>query len=375
MMTRSLLRPTVLLASLCLLSQACRKEEVGRPQAPAVVVAPVQRRDVPVVLEATGTVEPIQSASVAAQVDGIIERVSFREGDEVSRGQILFQIDPRPYSAALAQAEATLARDQAQLENATRDQARFEELAKREFVTAQQLDQARSTAAAQAATVRADSASIMRARLDLDRASVRAPISGRAGGLLVKEGNLARSSGSEPLVVINQIAPILVRFAVPATQLAAVRGAVGGLPVVATPVGDTSRPVQGTLTFVDNAVDSLTGTILLKASFPNRERSLWPGGLVRVALTVAVEKSALVVPVSAVLTGQQGSSVYVVEDSNRVSLRKVTVSRTTDSLAVLARGVEPGDRVVTMGQVRITDGATVQIVSAEGGSDSVGGSP
>jgi len=371
----SLCRPILPLASVLLVAAGCRTDAPRRPSAPAVVVGTVERRDVPVVLQATGTVEPIQAASVSAQVDGIIERVTFREGDEVSRGQVLFQIDPRPYTSAVTQAEAALARDLAQLENAERDRARFEELAKREFVTAQQLDQARSASAAQAATVRADSATVARARLDLDRASVRAPISGRAGGLLLKEGNLVRASGGEPLVVINQISPILVRFAVPATDLGAVRGGGTGLPVVATPVGDTSRPVAGRLTFLDNAVDSLTGTIMLKASFPNRERNLWPGGLVRVQLTVAVEKGVLVVPVSAVLTGQQGSSVYVLEDSNRVSLRKVTVTRTTDSLAVLAQGVEAGDKVVTMGQVRITDGATVQVVSPQSSTDSVGGSP
>jgi multidrug efflux system membrane fusion protein len=375
MMMWSLCRPILPLASVLLVAAGCRTDAPRRPSAPAVVVGAVERRDVPVVLQATGTVEPIQAASVSAQVDGIIERVTFREGDEVSRGQVLFQIDPRPYTSAVTQAEAALARDLAQLENAERDRARFEELAKREFVTAQQLDQARSVSAAQAATVRADSATVARARLDLDRASVRAPISGRAGGLLLREGNLVRASGGEPLVVINQISPILVRFAVPATDLGAVRGGGAGLPVVATPVGDTSRPVAGRLTFLDNAVDSLTGTIMLKASFPNRDRNLWPGGLVRVQLTVAVEKGVLVVPVSAVLTGQQGSSVYVLEDSNRVSLRKVTVTRTTDSLAVLAQGVEAGDKVVTMGQVRITDGATVQVVSPQGSTDSVGGSP
>ncbi|HSB53805.1 MAG TPA: efflux RND transporter periplasmic adaptor subunit [Gemmatimonadales bacterium] len=364
-----------LLFGLLLVASGCKKEAPRRPAPPTVVAGVVEQRDVPLVLEATGTVEPIQAAVVAAQVDGIIERVTFREGEEVTRGQVLFQIDPRPYEAALQEAEATLAGDLGQLKSLERDRDRFEELAKREFVTAQQLDQARSSANTGISRVKADSAIVARARLDLDRATVRAPISGRAGGVLLKEGNLVRAGSSEPLVVINQISPILVRFAVPATQLGAVRNARAGLPLIATPVGDTGRPVSGSLTFVDNAVDSLTGTILLKGSFPNRERSLWPGGLVRVALTLSVEKGALVVPVSAVLTGQQGSSVYVVEDSNRVSLRKVTVARTTDTLAVLASGVKAGDRVVTMGQVRITDGATVQVISGGAGTDSAGGSP
>lgn len=366
---------TVAVLAVLLAGSACKKEAPRSAAAPAVVVVPVVQKDVPVTLQATGTVEPIQTASVSAQVDGVVERVSFREGDEVARGQVLFQIDPRPYQAALMEAEATLAGDEGQLKSLQRDRDRFEELAKREFVTAQQLDQARSSATSGISRVRADSALVARARLDVERATVRAPISGRAGAILLKEGNLARSSGGEPLVVINQISPILVRFAVPATELSAIRNSGSGLPVIATPVGDTARPVSGTLAFVDNAVDSLTGTILLKANFNNRERNLWPGGLVRVQLTVSVQKAALVVPVSAVMTGQQGSSVYVVEDSNRVSLRHVTVARTTDSVAVLSKGVNAGERVVTMGQVRITDGATVQIVSAEQGTDSVGGSP
>jgi multidrug efflux system membrane fusion protein len=363
--------PLLLLA----LAAGCHTDLPRRPPPPAVEVARVERRDVPVVLRATGTVEPIQTVAVAAQVDGIVERLGFREGEQVERGQLLFQIDPRPYAAAAAQADAALARDLAQHAIAERDRTRFEELAVKEFVTAQQLDQARTAAVALAATVRADSAALARARLDLDRTSVRAPITGRAGGVLVRAGNLVRASGGAPLVVINQIAPILVRFAVPATDLGSVRRAGAGLPVQASPVGDSSAVVAGTLTFVDNAVDSLTGTIELKARFTNADRTLWPGALVRVELTVAVEKGVLTVPVSAVLTGQQGSSVFVLEDSNRVSLRQVEVARTTDRLVVVTSGIEPGQRVVTAGQVRITDGATVQVVAAGTGSDSAGAAP
>jgi multidrug efflux system membrane fusion protein len=332
-----------------------------------VTVATVERRDVPVILRATGTVEPIQTAQVAAQVDGILERVTFREGDEVQQGQVLFQIDPRPYQAALAQAEAALARDLAMLESAGRDAQRFEELAAKEYVTAQQLDQARTSAASLSATLRSDSAAVMRARLDLDRASVRAPISGRAGSILVRPGNLVRGSSGTPLVVINQITPILVRFPVPATDLPAIRRTSGVVPAIALPVGDTTTPQMGQLSFVDNAVDSLTGTILLKASFPNTARTLWPGGLVRVRLTLSTDKGALVVPLGAILTGQQGSSVFVVGDSNKVKQLMVTVVRSTDSLAILAGGVEAGARIVTDGQVRITDGAIVQVVKPDSG--------
>jgi multidrug efflux system membrane fusion protein len=332
------------------------------------MVAAVERQDLPVVLEATGTVEPVQTAAVAAQVDGIVQHVSFREGDEVSAGQVLFAIDPRPYVAALGQAQGALARDEAQAAIAERDRARFEDLAEKEYVTPQQLDQARANAAALRATLQADSAAVARARLDLDRATVRAPIAGRTGSVLVRVGNLVRAGGGEPLVVINRLSPILVRFAVPATELPGLQRAGPGLAVRAIPVGDSGAGTTGTLTFVDNAVDSLTGTILLKASFANRDHALWPGALVRVALTVTIERDALVVPLSAVLTGQQGASVFVLGDSGRVHLRKVTVGRTTDRIAVLSSGVEAGDTVVTDGQVRLTDGTRVQVLTPATGA-------
>jgi len=371
MMPRSL-RGFVSASLLFPLAAGCGRETPPAPPPTGVFVATVQRRDVPVVLQSTGTVEPIQTVAVAAQVDGLIEQVYFREGDEVEAGQKLLQIDPRSYRAALEQAAANLARDVAQAANAERDRARFEDLAVKEYVTPQQLDQARATVAALQATVRADSAALDRARLDLERTTVRAPITGRAGALLLRVGNLVRGGSGQPLVVINQMAPILVRFPVPATALADVRTAKAP-PVIAVPVGDSTVSDSGVLVFVDNAVDSLTGTILLKASFPNRARRLWPGALVRVALTVGTERNALVVPVSAVLTGQQGASVFVVNDSGRARLRRVTIRRATDTVMVVQGGVEPGEKVVSAGQVRITDGARVRILGT--GADSAGGDP
>lgn len=353
---------SLLLFSLVMLV-GCKDAAPPAPSAATVRVTTVERRDLPVVVPATGTVEPIQTAAVAAQVDGLVQRVAFREGDEVQAGQALFLIDPAPYQAQLAQQEALLARDLVQLANAERDRQRMEDLAAKEYVTAQQVDQARSTALAYAATVRADSAQVAQARLDLDRATVRAPIGGRAGAVLVRAGNLVRGGSGTPLVLINQIAPILVRFPVPASELAGIRKAGGGLAVTATPVGDSGTVEQGTLTFVDNAVDSLTGTILLKASFPNQDRALWPGALVRVQLTVSVERGVLVVPVAALMTGQQGTQVFVVGDSDRVHLRQVRIARAGDSLAVIADGLAAGDRVLTDGQIKVTDGAPVRVLS------------
>lgn len=345
------------------LSAGCKDAAPTAPPPASVVVATAVRKDVPVVVQATGSVEPMQTAAVAAQVDGIVERVSFREGDEVREGQVLFQVDARPYASALAQAEAVLGRDLVQLANAERDRMRMEDLAEKEYVTQQQVDQARSAALALAATIRADSAQLERARLDLERATVRAPITGRAGSVLVRAGNLVRANSGQPLVLINQIAPILVRFPVPARELPGIQQAGAGLGVTAMPVGDSSQVERGTLVFIDNAVDSLTGTIVLKASFPNQGRLLWPGALVRVKLTVTVERNALVVPVSALITGQQGMQIFVVGDSDRVHLKRVTVLRSSDSLAVLGTGIAEGDQVVIDGQVRVTEGARVRVLT------------
>lgn len=332
----------------------------ARPAIP-VSVAKVVRRDTPVILAATGTVEPLQTAAVQSQVDGIITRVAFREGQEVAAGQVLFEIDPRSYRASLDGAEATLAKDLAQLAQAERDYARFSDLGAKNYVTTQQVDQASVAVSGLRATVRADSADLARARLNLGFASVRAPIAGRAGAVLLREGNLARANSPTPLVVINQLAPIQARFALPATDLPRLRAKAGmTLPVTALAVGDSGTPSVGNLTFVDNAVDTMTGTITLKALFPNRDHRLWPGSLVRAQLQIDVERGALVVPLSAVLTGQQGSSVFVVDSGHQAHNVPVTVLRTTDSLAVLAGGVQAGQTVVTDGQIRLTDGTLVE---------------
>lgn len=338
-------------------------QRASPPAAPdlPVTVATVERRDVPVVLEATGSAEPVQTVAVEAQVGGILNSVEFAEGGEVHEGQVLFQLDARPYRAQLAQAEGVLARDAAQYASARSDLARAEELAAQQFVTAQERDQARAAAASLAATLTSDTAAVEQSRLDLQNATIRAPISGRAGGLLVKRGNLVKANASTPLVVINQISPIQVRFAVPATYLGQIRQRVShGLRVFATPVGDgRGLPETGELTFIDNAVDSLTGTIQLKARFANADRILWPGALVRVVLELDVRRGALVVPMSAVVNSQQGSTVYVVGADHKVSVHAVKVEQTSDSLAVLGSGVEAGDTVVTDGQLRLTEGARV----------------
>ena len=338
----------------------CSRAASPPASAVPVTLATVRRADVPLLIQATGTVEPIRTAAVQAQVSAQLVRVRFTDGDEVRQGQVLFELDARPFEAALGQAQAALARDRAQWDNAQHDVQRYAALAAKEYITQQQLDQARASAGALAGTMRGDSAAIDQARLNLQYATIRAPISGRAGSVLVKAGNQVRSGAGQTLVVINQIAPILVRFPVPAAYFDNVRRRANrSLEVQATPVGDSARAETGLLVFLDNAVDSLTGTVMLKANFPNRSRALWPGALEAVLLQLDVEKHVLVIPASAVQTGQSGSVAWMVDSANTAHVVKITVLRSTDSLAVLGGGVTVGQRVVVDGQLRLTEGVTV----------------
>jgi multidrug efflux system membrane fusion protein len=312
-------------------------------------------------IDATGTVEPIQTVAVQAQVGGILRRIAFKEGDEVKQGQLLFELDPRPYQAALNQALAALSRDRAQATNAEQDEERYKTLAEKQYVTAQQYAQVQTTAAAARATLAGSQAAVEQARLNLQYATIRAPISGRTGSLLIRQGNLVRTSATQPLVTINQIRPILVRFAVPAPNLPLIQEHRGKDVVVRANAPGGSDPSEGTLSFVDNAVDTATGTILLKGKFPNDDGALWPGAFVNVRLQLYVEPNALVVPASAVVAGQQGSFIYVIQKDSSAATRPVTVSRTAGDLAIINGDVQPGDQVVTDGQLRLRQGSKVQI--------------
>jgi multidrug efflux system membrane fusion protein len=344
-----------------LLLAGCREETAPPPAPVPVTVGTAERREVPFELAATGTVEPLQTVAVQPQVSGPIVRIAFREGQDVQKGQILFQIDPRPFQAALARAEAILSRDRAQAANAEQEAKRYSELAEREYVTAQQYDQARTTAAASAATLAGSEAAVSEAKLNLQYATIRAPIAGRTGSLRVREGNLVRANDTQPLVTINQIRPILVRFAVPAANLPLIQEHRGDKLVVrAEPVGGGSAS-EGTLAFVDNAVDTTTGTILLKGSFPNGDGALWPGEFVNVRLRLYVDRNALTVPARAVVSGQQGSYVFVIQPDSSAATRPVKVGRITEDLAIVDGEIRPGDRVVTDGQLRLRQGSKVQV--------------
>ncbi|HEU5303048.1 MAG TPA: efflux RND transporter periplasmic adaptor subunit [Gemmatimonadales bacterium] len=359
-MTRQIL-PALL--GLLLLAACSEKPAPPTPPVP-VTVATAERRPVPFELPATGTVEPLQTVAVQAQVGGQLQRIAFREGDEVRQGQVLFQLDARPYRAALAQALAILERDRAQATNAAQEARRYESLVEKEYVTSQQYEQARTNAAATQATLAGSQAAVDQARLNLQYATIRAPISGRTGSLLIREGNLVRATATEPLVKINRLRPILVRFAVPASNLPLIQEHLRNNLVVRAEPSGGGDPSEGILTFLDNAVDTSTGTILLKARFPNDDGSLWPGGFVSVRLQLYVEQDALVIPAAAVVSGQQGSFVFVIQPDSSASTKAITVKRTAGDVAIVSGDVQPGDRVVVDGQLRLRQGSKVQIKAA-----------
>lgn len=338
-------------------------KEVPPPTVP-VVVAEVEARPVPLLVEAVGTVEPIESASVKSQLSGVISRVGFSEGDEVKAGQLLFQLDPRPFRATLDQARAQLERDRVQALNAKVQAGRYRELVAKDYVAKEQADAAQTQADALAAAAKADEAVVERARLDLSYASITAPFSGRAGAILLKLGNVVKAN-DVPMVVIHQIRPIRVAFAVPAQRLPDIRkyGSRGDLEVLVHPSRDEEGPeLKGRLAFVDNAVDPGTGTLTLKAEFGNEEGLLWPGQFVDARLVLAVEPDAIVVPQAAVVTGQDGTFVFLVKGDGTAERKLVEVDRSVDGMVVLKGGLVAGQTVVTDGQVRLVPGAKVEVV-------------
>lgn len=340
----------------------CASKKRTRSTRVPVRVAVAVEAPMPFQLTATGTVEAIRSASVAAQVGGVITRVSFREGDDVRAGQVLFRLDSRPFRAALDQALAVLERDHSRAVTARAEAARSRTLYEQNVLSQSEWDQKRSDAEALTATVRADSAAVRTARLNLEFASIRAPISGKSGRLLVHEGDLVRGGSNDALVTIIQPQPIWVRFTVPDRDVATVIRYKDKNPrVIVTPSGGGGAPSEGKLVFIDSAVDASTGTLLLKGEFPNTDGRLVPGQFVDVRLVLFVEPRALVVPAVAVSNGQEGSYVYLVRPDSTVAPRPVSVSRTQDDVAVLASGLKPGDRVVTDGQLRLAPGAKVVI--------------
>jgi multidrug efflux system membrane fusion protein len=327
-----------------------------------VTAARVERRDLPVEVTAIGHVEPYSTVSVKSQVNGTLESVAFKEGQDVHKGDLLFRIDPRPFDAALAQARANLARDRAQEKNASAEVGRYEGLVEKDYVTREQYDQVKANADALASTVKASEAAVENAALQLSWCTISSPIDGRTGGLLVHAGNVIKANDDKPLVVINQVQPVYVTFSTPEATLAEIRRR-GGAPLAVTvaPPGDAAHPKNGSLSFIDNAVDATTGTITLKATFANADEALWPGAYVNVTVVLRNEAGAVVVPSPAVQTGQNGSYVYVIKADSTVESREVGVERTQGALTVVARGLSPGEQVVTDGQLRLAPGARVEV--------------
>ena len=357
----------LLLPALAVAAASCggnSKAARGGPPPVPVTVGQAVQKAVPVSFRAIGHVEPIETVAVRARIGGELQRVWFEEGQFVAAGATLFTIDPRPYQAALAQAEAGLARNQALVVKAEADIARYAGLVKQDYVTKEQYDQITANAAALRASLAADRAAVETARLNVAYCTIAAPLSGRTGALAVKVGNLIKAN-DQTLVTINQTRPIYVTFTVPGEALPALRARAAGVKVKAM-LPQEGRSFDGTLTFLDNAIDARTGTLTLKATFANPDEGLWPGQFVEVDVVLGEEAGRVVVPASAVQTGQQGTFVYVVTDAGAAEMRPVKVARLDDREAVIAEGLTGGETVVTDGQLRLVPGARVQVAGGAG---------
>jgi multidrug efflux system membrane fusion protein len=347
------------------LAAACSRGEgktAGAPRPVPVRVATAAEKDVPVEIRAVGKIISSHSVAIRPQVSGTIVAVHFREGQAVRKGDLLVEIDRRPFGAALAEARAKLAQDRARAENARADARRYADLVEKEFVTRQQYEGARANAAALEAQVAADEAAVERARLDLSYATIRTPISGRTGRLLVHAGNLVSAGAPEPLVTIEQVKPVQAEFAIPERHLGALRARRDAPPPVRLSTSGGGPEIQATLSFVNNAVDPATGTILLRALVPNEDETLLPGQMVDVHLRVAERARAVVVPASAVASGQEGDYAYVVTADKKAELRPVQVDQAGDAEVVLGKGIAAGEIVVTEGLLKLRPDAPVEIL-------------
>lgn len=326
-----------------------------------VVVAPVIQKSVPVQIQAIGNVESYSTVSIKARIDGQIFKVHFKEGQDVRKDDLLFDIDSRDLESQLRQAEANLAKDKAQLEYARSQENRYEALFKEGVVSKELYTQMHTALDTLFATIQADEAAIESAKVKLEYCKIRSPIDGRTGKMLINEGNMIKANDVTPLVIINQVIPIYVTFSVPEKFLDTIRkyNASGTLAVVVSPA-ESDVSSTGKLVFIDNAVDLTTGTIKLKASFANTNRRLWPGQFVNVSLTLYEQKDAVIIPSQALQVGPSGQYVYVVKPDLTAEFRLVNVDRSNATETVIAKGLSPGENVVTVGQIRLSPGAKVQ---------------
>src|SRR5437867_4649466 len=360
----------MLAAALLLLQQANRgsraESQKTAPTVP-VTVAPIVAKTRPVRLLAIGNVETFTTVAIKARVDGQLLSVKFKEGDEVRQGAVLFEIDSRPFAASLKQAQANLLKDKALLDRATEQEKRYKDLLAKNFISPDAYEQVRTNTATAAATVSADDAAIENAKLSLDYCTIRSPVTGYAGRIQIQQGNLVKANDTNPLVTINQVVPVFVSFSVPEQNIADIRKyqADGELKVQAGFANSTRPMVAGKLSFVDNSADATTGTIKLKAEFPNVDKGLWPGQFVNVVMTLYDQKDAVVAPSAAVQSGPTGQYVYVVKPDMTVELRNIKISRAEGDDTVVASGLQPGDQVVTVGQLRLAPGTKVNPAKAQ----------
>lgn len=324
-----------------------------------VVVASVTQKKLPVQIQVIGNVEPFSVVSIKARIDGLIFKVHFKEGQFVHKGDLLFDIDPRDLESQLKLAKATLEKDKAQLEFARAEENRYHALYQEEVISKEMYTQMHTNMEAATSVVAADEAAVESAKVKLDYCKITSPIEGRTGKLLIYEGNMIKANDVTPLVVINQVSPIYITFSVPEKFLDTIRKykASGKLNVVTSvPSG---AEVTGELVFIDNTVDTTTGTIKLKASFLNKENQLWPGQFVNVALILYEQPNAITIPTQALQVGPNGQYVFVIKPDLTAELRSVTVDRSNGTETVIAEGLVPGENVVTVGQIRLSQGTKV----------------
>lgn len=337
------------------------KPAKSAPAAP-VIVAEVTQQTIPLRVQAIGNVEPFATVAIKARVDGQIVDAPFRDGQDVVKGQALFQIDARPLQALLKQAQANLLRDKAQLERARAQEVRYRDLLAKNFVSQDAYAQFRTNVETAEATVSADEAAVETAKLQLEYTTIRSPINGRTGKIMIQLGNMVKANDTNPLVVINQISPIYLNFAVPEQYLGAIRAAMAKHTLkVEASLTDSSgaSAANGELAFIDNAVDTTTGTVKLRAAFPNQDKLLWPGQFATANLTLGEQQGAIVVPSQAVQTGPKGQFVFVVKTDLTAEQRPVVVERVEGAQTVISKGLTPGEKVVTIGQVRLSPGIKV----------------
>ncbi|WP_421988332.1 efflux RND transporter periplasmic adaptor subunit [Roseococcus sp.] len=333
------------------------------PAAVPVRVASVRNADVPVTLECIGTVQAFTSVTIRAQVDGILQQVAFTEGQAVRAGDVLARIDPRPFQAALDQAQAKRDQDQAQLENARLNLQRFQGVG--DFASRQQVATQQAMVSQLEAQVRGDEAAIENARTQLGYATITAPMDGITGIRLVDQGNLLRATDATGIVVLNQIRPISVTFTLPAEALPDIRQAMAAEPLGVTVLERQGQRTlgTGTLALVDNQIDQATGTIRLKATLPNTDSALWPGQFVNVQLLLRTDRGVPTLPGTAIQRGPDGNWVYILQADGTVVVQAVTVNRFADGRAVIAPGLDPAARVVTSGQFRLSPGARAEVAT------------